>query len=230
MHGGRTDPVMEFAGVGRSYRRAPWSPARRALDDFSLRVGAGEVVAILGANGSGKSTALRIAAGLLRPTAGVCRLWGCARPASSLYRKVGYVPDVCSLPGFLTVGEVLSIAARLGEARRAVGLGFTTDALARVGLAGRGGDPVAGLSRGQAQRLGLAVVLLRAPELLLLDEPLSPLDDEGAARMVALLVELRKDGCTVLLTAHRSPELAGLCDRMVWLADGRTMDERTTHR
>ena len=78
--------------------------------------------------------------------------------------------------------------------------------------------------------MGLAVVLLRAPELLLLDEPLSPLDDEGAARMVALLAELRKDGCTVLLTAHRSPELAGLCDRMVWLADGRTMDERTTHR
>jgi ABC-2 type transport system ATP-binding protein len=141
-------------------------------------------------------------------------------------RKIGYVPDVCALPGFLTVGEVLSVAARLG------GLGRVAepDALMRVGLEGKAGHPVAGLSRGQAQRLGLAVALLRAPELLILDEPLSPLDDEGAARMVALLAELRASGCTVLLTAHRSPELTPLCDRMVWLADGRVVEERTLQR
>jgi ABC-type multidrug transport system ATPase subunit len=74
------------------------------------------------------------------------------------------------------------------------------------------------------------VALLRVPELLILDEPLSPLDDEGAARMVALLAELRAGGCTVLLTAHRSPELTPLCDRMVWLADGRVVEERTLQR
>ena len=226
MQGERREPVVEFVAVTRSYRLTPWTLERPALERFSLRVAAGQMVAILGANGSGKSTALRIAAGLLRPTAGTCRLWGSERPDPTMNRKIGYVPDVCDLPGFLTVGEVLSVAARLG------GLGRVAepDALKRVGLEGKAGHPVAGLSRGQAQRLGLAVALLRAPELLILDEPLSPLDDEGAARMVALLAELRASGCTVLLTAHRSPELTPLCDRMVWLADGRVVEERTLQR
>ncbi len=222
--------MVELVAVTRSYRLTPWSPGRPALECFSLRIAAGQMVAILGANGSGKSTALRIAAGLLRPTAGVCRLWGSERPDLTMNRKIGYVPDVCALPGFLTVGEVLSVAARLGGLGRVAELDVAPDALTRVGLEGKAGHPVAGLSRGQAQRLGLAVALLRAPELLILDEPLSPLDDGGAARMVALLAELRADGCTVLLTAHRSPELTPHCDRMVWLADGRQVEERAQER
>ena len=125
--------MVEFVAVTRSYRLTPWTLARPALERFSLRVAAGQMVAILGANGSGKSTALRIAAGLLRPTAGTCRLWGSERPDPAMNRKIGYVPDVCDLPGFLTVGEVLSVAARLG------GLGRVAepDALMRVGLEGK---------------------------------------------------------------------------------------------
>jgi len=227
VHGGWKEPVVEFAVVTRSYRRVPWTPAKPALADFSLRVATGQMVAILGANGSGKSTALRIAAGLLRPTAGVCRLWGRARPGPDLYRKIGYVPDVCALPGFLTVGEVLAVAARLGVGRCADGWGGARDILVRVGLDGRERDRVAGLSRGQTQRLGLAVALQQEPDLLLLDEPLSALDDDGAARMVGLLAALRDEGRTVLLTAHRSPELAQVCDRVVRLRDGRVVEEPT---
>ena len=227
MHGSRMEPVVEFAAVTRSFRRTPWTPARPALEDFSLRVEAGQIVAILGANGSGKSTALRIAAGLLQPTAGECRLWSHAHPGPDVYQKIGYVPDVCSLPGFLRVGEVLAVAARLGGGRCPDESAAARGILVRVGLGGREQDRVAGLSRGQTQRLGLAVALRREPDLLILDEPLSALDDEGAARVVALLAALRDEGCAVLLTAHRSPELAGLCDRMVRLRDGRLVEDRT---
>lgn len=222
--------VLEFAAVTRTFRSSPWERMRLALDGFSLHVPPGRVVAILGANGSGKSTALRIAAGLLRPSAGSCRLWGKDAPAGAEYSRVGYVPDVCGLPGFLSVRGVLGVMARLGGDRGGADTEAVRALLDRVGLAGRDDQRVAELSRGQTQRLGLAAALLGAPDLLLLDEPLSALDDGGARRMVGLLAELRKEGRTLLLTAHRSPELEDLCDRMVWLREGRVVEERTWTR
>ncbi len=231
MIGARTLPaattggvVLEFSAVTRTFRSSLWQSARVALDDFSLGVGAGQVVAILGANGSGKSTALRIAAGLLRASSGECRRWGMSNPDGQTYRRIGYVPDFVAIPGFLSVGETLAAAARLGG-RVSLSYAPVLRALVdRVGLRVRWGQAVADLSRGQAQRLGLAVALLGEPELLLLDEPLSALDDDGAARMLALLADLRAEGRTVLLTAHRSPELRACCDRLVWLERGRIVE------
>lgn len=216
--------VLEFSAVTQTFRSSPWQPARVALDHFSLRVGAGQMVAILGANGSGKSTALRIAAGLLRASSGECRRWGAGNPDDQAYRKIGYVPDLVAIPGFLSVGEALVAAARLSGVKTLRHATVVEALVDRVGLRVRLEHAVADLSRGQAQRLGLAVALLGEPELLLLDEPLSALDDEGAARMVALLAGLRDEGRTVLLTAHRSPELRACCDRLVRLDRGRMVE------
>jgi len=226
----RDPAVLEFVAVTRSFRRSPWGRPRVALDAFSLRVPAGRVVAILGANGSGKSTALRIAAGLLRASAGCCRLWGNAAPNRNEYSRIRYVPDVCGLPGFLSVRGVLGVVARLDGGRGAPDARAAEALLARVGLAGREDQRVDELSRGQTQRLGLAAALVGEPDLLLLDEPLSALDDDGACRMVGLLAALRAEGRTVLLTAHRSPELRDLCDGMVWLREGRVAEEHTWTR
>lgn len=217
--------VLEFVAVTQTYRRSLWQSAHVALDHFSLRVAARQMVAILGANGSGKSTALRIAAGLLRVSSGECRRWGLVGSKSKVYDKIGYVPDVVAMPGFLSVGATLVASARLGGRGDCYPPAVVRALLDRVGLCARLEQSVADLSRGQAQRLGLAVALLGEPELLLLDEPLSALDDEGGARMVELLSGLRDEGRTVLLTAHRSPELRACCDRLVWLDQGRIVAE-----
>jgi heme exporter protein A len=198
-----------------------------ALRDVTLRVGWGARVAVLGPNGAGKSTLLRIFATLLRPTSGELRLAGLSprRDRALIRRRIGVVAHQTFLFGALTALENLLFYARLygvpQPRQRAA------QALDRVGLADRAGTQARVLSRGMQQRLALARALLHDPDLLLLDEPDTGLDQDGLALLAEIIAE-RPDRAVVLTTHHVEWALA-LCERAVALDRGRVVrDELVT--
>ncbi len=213
-------PVIETQGLCKTFRdfwRRPTVAAVRGLD---LTVTAGEVFGLLGPNGSGKSTTIKMALGLLRPTAGTIRLFGFGPTDRRAKARVGYLPEVTHLHPFLTPRETLVYYASLfglplGEARRRA-----EELLEMVDLKGAAGRPVGRFSKGMARRVGLAQALVNAPDLLVLDEPTSGLDPVGCCEVKELIRLLASSGVTVLMTSHLLADMEDVCDRVAVLARG----------
>jgi len=189
------------------------------LRGIELTVDAGEIVALLGANGCGKTTLLSIAAGLAPASTGACT-WGDAADLDiEARRRLAFVAHSTQIYARLSARENLRLVAAL---RGDVGADPNIDRLiARVGLADAA-DRAAGMfSRGMQQRLAIARALLGAPELLLLDEPFTALDFAGRTLLGRLLLEERSRGAAILLTSHDLDAVAEVSDRAVLLADGR---------
>ena len=188
---------------------------RLALRRVSLEVASGTTHALLGANGSGKSTLLRAVAGLVRPTAGEALVDGV--PAPSLDRasrgRIGYVGHQAMVYRGLTARENLALVARL------YGRDAIDEMLAAAGLAERAGDRVDGFSRGMLQRLALARVILQAPDLVLLDEPTTGLDEDGLALLDRTLGGWRGT-TTVLVATHDAAFATRHADATTTLAAG----------
>lgn len=199
---------------------------RRILHQVDLQVERGERVALLGPNGAGKSTLLRIAATLLKPTSG--RLLIAGQPAGdrpAVRSRLGVVLEPTLFYLSLTARENLTLYARLyrvAEPRRRA-----AELLDRVGLTLFADDPVRTYSRGMRQRLALARALVHSPDLLLLDEPYTALDQEGCTLLNGLLVTLARQGTAVLVVTHElEPGGSPLpVDRAVLLEGGRVVDE-----
>jgi heme ABC exporter ATP-binding subunit CcmA len=212
-------PAVEAQGLSHSFDRA------RALRGVSLRLGAGERLAVFGPNGAGKTTLLRILATLVRPSGGELRLFGVEPWAvlSSVRRRIGVVAHRTYLDDHLTAAENLRFYARLydvAEAERRTG-----EMLELVGLSRRRDDRVRTLSRGMQQRLALARALVHDPDLLLLDEPDTGLDASG----VELLgLAIGRPGRTVILTSHNPERAARLAPRALLLVDGRAVADGPT--
>ena len=197
-------PAIAAHRLGREFGE------RAALSEIELEVPAGATLAVLGPNGSGKTTLLRILAALLRPSHGEVSVLGCPLPAESwrLRGRVGYLGHDPMLYRDLTPRENLRLAARLNRIDRADAEGRIAELLGEVEMEGRADDPVAELSAGMAQRVSLCQSVLHEPELLLLDEPESHLDDAGRELASALIGP--GDGRTRVLVSHdRGRALAG---------------------
>ncbi len=174
--------------------------ARRIVDALSLRVAAGEVLVVAGANGSGKSSLVRSICGLQRPTRGSVRLAhaGAMYAPAAARHLIGWVAPDVQLYRELTGDENLAFFARVrGLALSAAGRSTLLD---EVGLAGRGDELLRNYSSGMAQRLRYACALLHAPPLLLLDEPTVNFDQHGAALFVRVVAQQRARGITVIAT------------------------------
>jgi ABC-2 type transport system ATP-binding protein len=215
-------PPLEARGLGRSFG------ALEALRDFSLTIAPGQCVALIGANGSGKSTAVRTLAGLLEPSAGEVRVEGLdphREPEAQAARaRLALVPDSPLLYDDITVREhleLVSVAHGLGGSE----LTERNDALlGRLGLAHRADFRPPELSRGMRQKAQLACALVRPAALLLLDEPVVGLDPPSQALLHELLRERKAAGCAVLLTTHQLGFAEGLADRGVLLSEGEVAD------
>lgn len=193
--------------------------ARWSLRGASLQLGPGEIVGLAGANGSGKTTFLRILSTLLKPTAGSAKIFGhdVTRAPDDVRRHVGFLAHTAGLYEDLTAYENLRFAADMLGAPR----GGVATALERVGLAQVTDNLVRGFSAGMQRRLALARLLLMQPRLLLLDEPYANLDADGIGVMNAVIRDVKASGGAALLVLHELAPAAGLLDRVVTLTNGR---------
>ncbi|HET6392705.1 MAG TPA: ABC transporter ATP-binding protein [Blastococcus sp.] len=211
-------PVLTTRALVKQYGRL------RAVDGIDLDVRAGDVYGFLGANGSGKTTTVRMLLGLVLPTSGEIELLGERMPRGGrrVLPRVGALIEGPAHYGHLSGRENLSLldASGRGGARR-TRTQRVAEALEQVGLGGVGRRPVKNYSLGMRQRLGLAGALLRRPELLVLDEPTNGLDPQGITEIRELLLDLNRGGTTVFLSSHLLAEVEQLCTRVGVLDRGR---------
>jgi ABC-2 type transport system ATP-binding protein len=175
-----------------------------AVDHIDLDVRAGEIVGILGPNGSGKTTTILMLLGLTEPTEGRAEVAGFdpLRDPLEVKRRVGYLPDSVGFYDGLSARDNLAYTGRLaGLSRREIDQRFAA-ALVRVGLPDVGRDRVATFSRGMRQRLGLAEVLMKQPSIAILDEPTATLDPHSTQEFLGMIRGLKADGTAVLLSSH----------------------------
>jgi ABC-2 type transport system ATP-binding protein len=209
--------LLEAAGLRREYGRLV------ALAGLDLTVEAGECVALVGANGSGKSTAVRAIAGLLEPSAGTVRVCGHdphrEPDAEDARAALALVPDTPLLYDDLTVRQHLELVTLSHGADGAID-GW----LDRLGLAARANFLPRELSRGMRQKAMLACALVRPAQVLLLDEPVVGLDPPSQALLREVLVERTRAGAAILLTTHQLAWADGLADRAVMLDEGAVAD------
>ena len=205
------DPVaVRFEAVAKEYV-PDWTGRRiRALAGVSLSIPRGKVTAFVGPNGSGKSTLLKLAAGLTRPTRGRCEVAG----------RIGYLPEEPALPEFMTAREIVAALAEMDGRDNAVEVDRVLGAAL---LARHGGRRVLELSKGMRQRLGLAVAMVGAPELLLLDEPTDGLDPLAVEELLGILAAETERGTTIVFTSHFLPAVERLADFVVILEGGRIL-------
>lgn len=205
--------MIRFDAFTKTYARL------QAVDRLTLDIGRGEVVALLGPNGSGKTTTLKAAAGLLAPSSGAVLLGDPGRPASDPIARaaVSFLPQRVAFPESLTGREVVEFYRRL----RGIEAAQTAVALRVASLNGASARAVGTYSGGMLQRLGLAVAILPQAPVLLLDEPTAALDPDGLAAFYALVEGRRRDDQTVLFTSHQLGDVERLADRFAILVGGR---------
>ena len=219
-------PVIEIEGLRKEYRRRRGGKVN-AVDGLDLAVPAGGVFGFLGPNGSGKTTTIRCLLGLTRPTAGRCRLLGadCAADLSTVIARVGSLVEMPGVNPGMSGRETLDVLATTAGIDRP-----RVDAvLERVSLTERSNDPARGYSLGMRQRLGIAIALLKDPEVLILDEPSNGLDPAGIREVRELVRSLGAEGRTVFLSSHLLGEVEQVCDHVAILSRGRTIMAGTVH-
>ncbi|HEY3348937.1 MAG TPA: ABC transporter ATP-binding protein [Thermoanaerobaculia bacterium] len=190
-----------------------------AVSDLTLAVEPGEIVALLGPNGSGKTTSLKAAAGLIHPTGGAVTLGEARRPATEAAsrRSLSFLPQKVSFPDSLTGREVLDFYRAL----RGVAADRVDVVLKMSSLNGASSRAVGTYSGGMTQRLGLAVAALPDTPVLLLDEPTAALDPDGLRAFYSLAEQRRREGKTVLFTTHQLGDVERLADRVAILVGGK---------
>ena len=199
-----------------------------AVDGISFELARGEVVGFLGPNGAGKTTTIRMLTGFLPPSGGSVTVGGydVLRESLAVRKKIGYLPESVPLYREHRVEEMLLFQGRLHGLARKDAKRRGADVLERVGLADRSRTVIGKLSKGQRQRIGLAVALLPDPEVLILDEPTSGLDPLQRIEVRRLIGELAEER-TVLVSSHILPEIEAICPRVIVLNKGKIAADGT---
>ncbi|MCB9527119.1 MAG: ATP-binding cassette domain-containing protein [bacterium] len=199
----------------------------RAVSGLSFEVERGEIVGLLGHNGAGKTTVMKVMTGFLEPTAGTVLVGGVDVVADRLavQRQIGYLPENAPLYPEMLVQEYLLMMAELRRIPAEKRVAAVADAVRATGLEGRLVQPIATLSKGYRQRVGLAQAILHRPEVLVLDEPTNGLDPVQIVEIRDLIRRLAKTS-TVILSTHILSEIEAVCDRAVILIDGELAADR----
>jgi len=195
--------------------------ATEALAGVDVEVGEGELVGLLGPNGAGKSTLVKIACGLVRPSAGTVAIYGAPAGSAPARRVLGYLAELFRFPSWMSADELLTLHQRLAGSRG--GTAERAELLELVGLVEARKRRVGTMSKGMQQRLGIAQALVGTPRVLLLDEPTSALDPAGRRVVRRLLEEVKARGISVLLNSHLLSEVELVCDRVVIVNHGRVV-------
>ncbi len=194
-----------------------------AVDHLDLTVLKGEVFGLLGPNGAGKTTIILMMMGLTEPNEGSVKVLGFdpQRQPLSVKARVGYMPDMVGFYDELTGWENLIYTAKLNGFPRKEAYQRINEVLAEVGLVDIANNRVATYSRGMRQRLGVADVMLKRPEIVIMDEPTQGLDPEHAHEFLDMVRELKKSGITILLSSHLLEQVQAVCDRVGLFSHGK---------
>jgi ABC-2 type transport system ATP-binding protein len=215
-----SDVVVETKNLTKTYRDFWGRQKVRALKALDLQVKRGEIFGLLGPNGSGKTTTIKLLLGLLFPTSGEVNILG--RPASDVAKneRLGYLPEESYLYRFLNAEETLDFYGRLFNIPAAVRKQRVAQLIQMVGLESAKKRQLREYSKGMTRRIGLAQALVNDPDLILLDEPTSGLDPIGTRNMKNLILQLKEQGKTVIMSSHLLGDVQDVCDRVGVLYQG----------
>ncbi|HAZ07105.1 MAG TPA: multidrug ABC transporter ATP-binding protein [Elusimicrobia bacterium] len=215
--------ALSFKHVGKMYRRSHLGRVSETvgLDGLDLDVRQGEVFGLLGLNGSGKTTAIKLLMGLHLPTKGAVSVLGRSVPDIEILARIGYAPEAAYLNRSLTGRENLRLFAALSRLPATGREERVTDMLKDVGLAHAADKRLSEYSKGMLQRASLAQALIHDPELIVMDEPVTGLDPLAIKEVRALILWLKGKGKTVLFSSHDISEVEKVCDRIGILSGGR---------
>ncbi|MEK6743310.1 MAG: ABC transporter ATP-binding protein [Nitrospirota bacterium] len=213
--------MVSAENVSVGFRKGLFRGTIRALDSFTLTVQEGDIFALLGPNGAGKSTAMYCFLGLVRPDSGTVSVCGrTPEPGNSLFRDIAYLPEEPHYHQYLTVQEAIRYYARL----QGIDSGLTvTRAIDRVGLGEFKDLRVSKCSKGMKQKVGIAQCLINNPKLVFLDEPTRGLDPLAVKEFRDVLLELNKNGATIVLNSHVLSEIEMICNRAAIMNRGKVI-------
>ncbi|MBL0058033.1 MAG: ABC transporter ATP-binding protein [Elusimicrobia bacterium] len=215
--------AVELEGLGKIYRRSHLGRVKTTLgvEGVTLSVRAGEVFGLLGLNGSGKTTTLKLVLGLLFPTAGRAKVFGADAGSAEAKRVLGFLPEIPYLYKYLSGREVLRFYGRLSGIPENLLAARIEEVLKSVRMTQNAHRAMREYSKGMLQRIGLAQSMLHNPRLMVLDEPVTGLDPLGLREMRELIQGLNRDGKTIFFSSHSISEVEKLCHRVGILVNGR---------
>src|SRR5687767_12296453 len=214
------ETVIETRALSKTYRDFWGRPKVRALKALDLDVRQGEVFGLLGPNGSGKTTTIKLLLGLLFPTDGQALVFGKDATDVSKNKRLGYLPEESYLYRFLNAEETLDFYGRLFDIPYDALQQRIDELIKMVGLDRARKRQLKEYSKGMTRRIGLAQALINDPELILLDEPTSGLDPIGTREMKDLILKLKSQGKTVVMCSHLLGDVQDVCDRIAILHEG----------
>ena len=217
--------VLQTEGLTKIYRSVLTPAGVKAVDNLNLAVREGETYSIVGPNGSGKTTTLKILLGLISPSTGTASIFGKNIADISVRERIGFLPEDAYLYDCFNGEELLDFYAKLFGYSTRKRRELIDELLSLVGMQANRRVPFRECSKGMRQRLALAQALVNDPDFLILDEPTSGLDPAGRHQMTRLILELKRRGTTILLCSHFLAEVEEVCDRVGIMYTGRLVTE-----
>ena len=216
--------LLQVQNLNKSFSSELFKPSKQVLKGVGFSLPAHTTTGFIGVNGSGKTTSLKCLLGFIFPDHGKITFDDGKQTLEQFRHRLGYLPERPYFYDFLTAEEFLRFHWELSGG----GAGFQErrdQVLDRVGLQGTGQKKLRQFSKGMLQRAGLAQALLRHPDLLILDEPMSGLDPDGRILVKDILLEEKKRGTTIFFSSHLLADMEELCDRLVVIDDGQILFE-----
>jgi ABC-2 type transport system ATP-binding protein len=217
-----TEPAIETENLTKEYPHGFLNLKKRtSLEGLNMQVETGEVFGFIGPNGAGKSTTIKLLMRLIFPTAGSARMLGKPISDIEMHRDIGYLPEQPYFYDYLTAGELLDYFAWIHDLTTADRKERVQRMLKKVGLETAGKIQLRKYSKGMLQRVGMAQAILHDPKVVILDEPMSGLDPVGRREVRDIILELKREGKTVMFSTHILSDAEMLCDRVGVIVGGK---------
>lgn len=215
--------MITFHNITKIYSQEITAKPHIALTDLSFTVHNAETLGLIGANGAGKSTTIKLLMDFIRPSTGTIQLFDAAPDARRLRQQIGYLPEIANFPANLTVLDLLRFtAATCGMSKKLLHQ-RTHELLNLLDLWEARRRPLRAYSKGMQQRANFAIALINDPQLLILDEPMSGLDPMGRKKIIDLIGQLKRAGKTILFCSHILEDVDRLVDKILLLHKGKKL-------
>lgn len=215
--------MIKFNAVSKIYSKEIGVTSNAALDDLSFSLNKGETLGLIGANGAGKSTSIRLIMDFIRPSLGDIQIFNSPPNTPQLRKKIGYLPETANFPANLTVLDLLHFTGATCEMPKKIFKEKSRELLTLLDLWEVRRRPLRSYSKGMQQRANFAVALINDPEMLILDEPMSGLDPMGRKKIIDLISQLKKNGKTILFCSHILEDVDKLVDSILLLHKGKKL-------